>query len=196
MLVRMLKTMIQLVFVIAICIGISIVSSIAFAKATEEGFSVDLPDIGFEKQIEKDPDFIGEDELSQIVSKVIIELEHFVNDLEVWINETLVDSEKMTIATFVIVFWLFSIFAVHSSSMKQYTLMSHYTLGIGTKIANKVISFNKPWWFWLLCLVTFFLPILIPCWICLVIKLIALLLHFLLAPVSYVILSYANSTNS
>ena len=91
---------------------------------------------------------------------------------------------------FIVILWLLSTKALSTSQLSNEEIMTDFISDIAMKVSTKITTFPNRWWFWLICWVTLFIPVLLAYTVAICIVILNWALRVLLAPIAYVILSY------
>ena len=204
MLTRVIKTTVSLAIALIVISLIASCVSGAIDNAIDNGYEFKLLESVLGSVIDSDYDFTEED--FELLKELLDggEVDGVtLDDLDITERTYLAvfrvcmsfynfmhNSELRERVLFIALFWIFCILGLKGSTVKGVTHMSYYVTGIANKVAKKVISFPKPWWFWGICLFTNFIPFLVPLGIYITLKFLIGIVNWLLAPIVYPAVSY------
>lgn len=114
----------------------------------------------------------------------------FVSDIVNWFFDFIYDESLRNLVVFAVVLWVFSLKGLKGSQAGKGKYMNFYTFGAVKRLCKKMTKFPKRWWFWLICIVTLFAPVIIACALACFLYIFSWLANIALAPIMYIVMSY------
>ena len=114
----------------------------------------------------------------------------FVSDIINWFFDFLYNESLRNVVVLAVVLWSLALKGIKGSQAGKGKYMNFYTWGAVKRLCKKMTKFPKRWWFWLICAVTLFTPVIIACTLACCLYILSWIANIVLAPIMYIVMSY------